>query len=192
MYRPTGGRLNTQSPHKQYIHSLCSLRSRRALARSRSLALRSSPRQCSARFAGHLACCSLRFALPAGSRHSPPRLLLSLRSCFACCLAPVPCFARALPSARFARQLACCSLRSPARLLLAALALPAARSSPLRLLRSPPRQLLSLRSPPRLRLLASLAASPAAARFARRLAHSPVSLALSASPSRIILRGRHT
>ena len=153
---------------------MCSLRSRRALARSRSLALRSSPRLCSARFAR----CTLATSpaarsvclASAGSRCSPPRLLLSLRSCFACCLAPVPCFAHAMPSARF---------RSPARLLLAALALPAARSSLLRLLRSPPRQLLSLRSPRRLRLLASLAASPAAARFPRRLTYSPASLSFS-------------
>ena len=150
--------------HTLHILQQCGPHSTSFLARSRSLALRSSPRLCSARFAR----CTLATSpaarsvclASAGSRCSPPRLLLSLRSCFACCLAPVPCFARAMPSARFARQLA----------------LPAARSSLLRLLRSPPRQLLSLRVPPRPRLLA---ASPAAARFPRRLTYSPASLSFS-------------
>jgi hypothetical protein len=155
--------------HTLHILQQCGPHSTSFLARSRSLALRSSPRLCSARFAR----CTLATSpaarsvclASAGSRCSPPRLLLSLRSCFACCLAPVPCFARAF-----------CSLRSPARLLLAALALPAAHFSLLRLLRSPPRQLLSLRVPPRPRLLA---ASPAAARFPRRLTYSPASLSFS-------------
>ena len=56
------------------------------------------------------------------------------------------------------------------------------------------RHLLALRSPPRLLLLPSLAASPAAAGFARarRLTYSPVSLAFSASLSTVpaFLRGR--
>jgi hypothetical protein len=179
-YRPTGGHLNTQSPHTQYIHTLCSLRSPRALARSRSLALRSSPRLCSARFArctlatspaARFVCLACRLASLAASPAALASLVLRLlpRAC------PLLCACHAF-----------CSLRSPGCLdpclLLAALDLPAARSSPLRLLRSPPRQLLSLRSPPRLRLLASLTASPAAARVARRLTYSPV-FALSATDS---------
>ena len=154
-YRPTGGRLNTQSPHKQYIHSLCSLRSRRALARSRSLALRSSPRLCSARFAR----CTLAT--------SPAARFV----CLAC------------PPARVARRLACCSrfaraspaasrlslaLRAPCLLLASLASSPAARCARLAccsLLTAPPAPLTT--SPA---ALASLAASPAAARVAHRLA----------------------
>jgi hypothetical protein len=91
----------------------------------------------------------------------PPRLLLSLRSCFACCLAPVPCFARAMPSARFARQLACCSLRSPCLLLTPNCC--ACSAHRLASCSRFARRLAcgcSLRSPLRLRLLASLAVSP--------------------------------
>ena len=190
-YRLTGGHLKTQSPHTQYFHTLCSLRSPRALARSRFAPVLACAQLTSlaARWPPRLLLAS--FALPAGSRCSPPRLLLSLRSCSG--LLPRAC---PLLCARHAF----CSLRSPACLLLAALALPAARSSLLRLLRSPPRQLLSLRScfacclpASRLSLalrapcllLASLAASPAArcARLACCLLLTAAPAPLTASPA---------
>ena len=159
-----------------HTHTVCARFARLArdepsLARSRSLALRSSPRLCSA----CLARCTLATS-PAARSHPLPCLPARVARRLACA-ALASLMLRLLPRAcpLLCARHAFCSLRSPARLLLAALALPAARSSLLRLLRSPPRQLLiSLRSPPRLRLLAS---------FARRLTYSPASLALSASPS---------
>ena len=158
---------------------MCSLRSPRALARSRSLALRSSPRLCSARFArctlatspaARFVCLACRLALLAASPAALASLVLRLlpRTC------PLLCARHAFsslslassPAARCAR-LACCSLLTAA---------------PAPLTASPA-------------ALASLAALPAAARFARRFScgcslRSPSNLLarltrLSASPSSI-------
>ena len=101
-------------------------------------------------------------ASPAALASLVPRLLL----------APAPCFVRALHFARFARQLPC-SVRSPCLLLTPHRSACSARAA------SPPRQLLSLRSPPRLRA--------AAARFARRFACG-CSLR---SPSHLLVLLRH-
>jgi len=157
------------------VRSLHSLYARFArleplLARARSR-FAPSPGLCSARFAGHLACCSL--CLP------------SLPARIACRLACCSRFARARPAARayslLCARLVFCSLRSPTRLLIAALALPAVRSTLLTALPAAHRLAscsrfarrltcdCSLRSPLCLRLLASLAVSPTRAAPPRSL-----------------------
>ena len=149
------------------------------LARARSR-FAPSPGLCSARFAGHLACCSL--CLP------------SLPARIACRLACCSRFARARPAARayslLCARLVFCSLRSPTRLLIAALALPAVRSTLLTALPAAHRLAscsrfarrltcdCSLRSPLCLRLLASLAVSPTRAAPPRSLRLPPAFLGL--------------
>ena len=158
--------------HTLHILQQCGPHSTSFLARSRSLALRSSPRLCSA----CLARCTLATSpaarsvclASAGSRCSPPRLCCS-RFAHASPAASRLSLALRAPSARFARQLACCSLRSPCLLLTShccacsAHRLASCSRFACRLARGC--------SPLRLRLLASLAVSPT------RPPHSPSPLA---------------
>ena len=116
-----------------------------ALARSRSHALRSSPCLCSAHFAGH------KLASLAASPACCSRLLIALRA-----HCPLLASLANSPAARCARLAFCSLVTAPPALLAAS---PAALAS----LAASPVRLLAFRSPPRLRLLASLAVSPARA-----------------------------
>ena len=144
-----------------------SLQSSPVLSSLRSLA--TSP-------AARFVCLACRLALLAASSAALASLVLRL---LPACLAPVPCFARAMPSARFARRLACCSLRSPCLLLAPHCC--ACSAHRLASCSRFARRLTcdcSLRSPLCLRLLASLAVSPTRAAPPRSLRLPPAFLGL--------------
>ena len=175
--RPTGGRsesLKTQSPRiPSRVHTCASWACSHTLLvslASTALARATLPPRlaCSASFARHLACCELLAARAASfARRSSPELL-ELRShrpanrAF-CSRLPLASLSPArqllaplaLPSARSALHLSCCSLRSPPCLLLSPLAAPPAALG-----------LASLAFSP-FRLLTADAGHPPRSRFAR-------------------------